>query len=279
MDAPLILSQIIVYPIKSLAGVQMRQWWVEERGFRYDRRWLIIDDHNRFVTQREHPQMALIEVALRDEGIILQHRSHPSSVLCVPYIPTTAEVLTVQIWNDSVEAIMVGEPYNQWLTKILGFSARLVFMSESSVRPVDEQYALQESNVSFADGYPYLLIGQASLDDLNTRLDAPIEMSRFRPNLVVEGSRPYEEDHWYEFEIGAIRCYGVKPCARCLLTTVNPNTGQKEGPEPVKTLSLYRKANNKIFFGQNVLTYQAGLLRVGDDIRVVSRKQRQVGSV
>jgi uncharacterized protein len=276
MDAPLILSQIIVYPIKSLAGVQMQQWWVEERGFRHDRRWLIIDDANRFVTQREYPQMVLIDVALRDEGIVLHHRTRSMPTLRVPYTPETSERLTVQIWNDEVEAVVVGAVYNQWLTEALGFSARLVFMPDSSPRPVDEQYAIQPSNVSFADGYPYLLIGQASLDDLNTRLPSPIEMRRFRPNLVVEGSLPYEEDHWYEFRIGQFDCYGVKPCARCILTTVNPDTGSKDGVEPVKTLATYRKANNKIFFGQNVLIYQAGLLGVGDEVSVLSRQQRVI---
>jgi len=221
MDSTFVLSHIIVYPIKSLAGVSMHKWWIEERGLRYDRRWLIIDDQNKFITQREHPQMALLDVALRDEGILLHHRMRADlGVLRVPYQPQTSETLNVRVWK---------------------------------------------------------LIGQASLDDLNTRLENPIEMRRFRPNFVIEGSTPYDEDHWYEFEIGQMKMYGVKPCARCFLTTVNPETGTVDSKEPIRTLSTYRKHNNKIFFGQNILTQQRGMISVGDDVKVISREIRQTG--
>jgi uncharacterized protein YcbX len=132
--------------------------------------------------------------------------------------------------------------------------------------------------VSFADGYPVLVIGQSSLDDLNTRLSEPVSMIRFRPNLVFEGGLPYDEDQWYEFTVGNLTFYGVKPCARCILTTVDPEKGEIAGKEPIRTLSTYRKRNNKIFFGQNLMTNQTGTIKIGDEISVLSRKQRQTMS-
>jgi uncharacterized protein YcbX len=142
----------------------------------------------------------------------------------------------------------------------------------------DTNYAPFDANVSFADGYPVLVIGQSSLDDLNTRLSEPVSMIRFRPNLVFEGGLPYDEDQWYEFTVGNLTFYGVKPCARCILTTVDPEKGEIAGKEPIRTLSTYRKRNNKIFFGQNLMTNQTGTIKIGDEISVLSRKQRQTMS-
>ncbi|MEZ4903039.1 MAG: MOSC domain-containing protein [Spirosomataceae bacterium] len=274
MNTSLILSQIFIYPVKSLGGIALTHAQVEERGLRYDRRWLIIDDHHVFVTQRKHPQMALIEVAIVENGLLLHHRTKDIEDLMIPFQPQTLDLVNVTIWDDQVEAVIVNDGANLWLTQVLGFPARLVYLPDTSPRPVDSHYAPFEADVSFADGYPFLLIGQSSLDDLNTRLQDAVTIMRFRPNFVFEGGLPYEEDQWYEFAIGNILFYGVKPCARCILTTVNPETGEIDGKEPVKTLSTYRKRNNKIYFGQNLLTQQIGTLKIGDEISILSRKIR-----
>lgn len=278
MTSTLILSEIFIYPVKSLGSIRLTQADVEERGLRYDRRWLIIDDNNRFVTQRSYPNMALIEVTITDNGLQLRHRTRELGILTVPFFPETFDLLTVTVWDDQMEAVIVNDTSNRWLSEALGFSARLVYLPDTSPRPADSNYAPFEANVSFADGFPFLIIGQSSLDDLNTRLPEPVSMIRFRPNLVFEGGLPYDEDQWYEFSIGKVTFYGVKPCARCILTTVDPEKGEMAGKEPLKTLSTYRKRNNKIFFGQNVMTNQTGTVNVGDEIQVISRKARQTMS-
>lgn len=278
MNTSLILSEIFIYPVKSLGPIRLTQADVEERGLRYDRRWLIIDENNRFVTQRSYPEMALIEVTITDSGLQLRHRTRDLGMLSVPFYPETFDLLIVTVWDDQMEAVIVNDTSNRWLSEALGFSARLVYLPDTSPRQADPNYAPFEGNVSFADGFPFLIIGQSSLDDLNTRLPEPVSMIRFRPNLVFEGGLPYDEDQWYEFSIGKLTLYGVKPCARCILTTVDPEKGEMEGKEPLKTLSTYRKRNNKIFFGQNVMTNQTGSIKVGDEIQVISRKARQTMS-
>lgn len=279
MTSPLILSEIFIYPVKSLSGIRLSEALVEERGLRHDRRWLIIDDNNFFVTQRQHPPMALIDVSLGSEGLFLRHRTYDLGELVVPFLPQTLNIVNVTVWDDQIEAVIVSDSVNEWLSQALGFSVRLVYLPETSPRLADRRYSPLDINVSFADGYPFLLVGQSSLDDLNVRLPQPISMLRFRPNLVFEGGLAYDEDQWYEFSIGRLSFYGVKPCARCVLTTVDPEKGEMAGKEPLRTLSTYRKQNNKIFFGQNVVTAQTGIIRVGDEIIISSRQQRQTMSV
>lgn len=274
MNTSLILSDIYIYPVKSLGAIRVSQAEVEERGIRFDRRWVVIDDTNRFVTQRQHPTMALIEVTLTDHGLELRHRTRDLGALTVPALPETFDLVPVTVWDDTIEAVVVNDTCNRWLTEALGFSVRLMYLPDTSPRLADPDYAPFDVNVSFADGFPFLLIGQSSLDDLNTRLPDAVSMVRFRPNFVFEGGEPYDEDQWYEFTIGGIRFYGVKPCARCILTTVDPEKGEISGKEPLRTLSSYRKRNNKIFFGQNVVTQESGRIKVGDEVVVVSRKVR-----
>jgi len=180
----------------------------------------------------------------------------------------------VSIWDsEHVLAVRVSDEADRWFSDALGKPCHLVYMPEATHRTVDPAYARPTDAVSFADGYPYLLIGQASLDDLNQRLPDPIGMERFRPNIVVEGSLPYEEDSWQQFSVGELDFSGVKPCARCVLTTIDPATGER-GPEPLRTLTTYRQYKHKILFGQNVLLTDVnatGTLRVGDTVAVLNR--------
>ena len=262
------LSEIWIYPVKSLGGIRLTEANVEERGLQHDRRWLIIDENNVFVTQRVFGQMALIDVALEANGLKIFLRNNPENNVIVPYEPGSGEQLSVTIWDDVVNAVAVSDEADAWLSAQLDKRVRLVMMPESTERKADPKYASNGENVSFADGFPFLVISQASLDDLNARLEEPISMVRFRPNFVIAGTMPFEEDQWKRIRIGELDFEVVKPCARCVLTTVDPATGQK-GPEPLKTLAGYRRVNNKVLFGQNIVASNFGMVQEGDELEVV----------
>ncbi|TLU98966.1 MOSC domain-containing protein [Dyadobacter luticola] len=261
------LSEIWIYPVKSLGGIRLSEAQTEERGLQYDRRWMIIDENDKFITQRIYSKMALIDVALEESHLKISNRLEPGNDVLVPFEPVTRNPVTVTIWDDLVEAVTVCDEADAWLSKELGQNLRLVVMPKSTRRQVDTKYAKNDEYVSFADGYPYLVISQASLDDLNAKLPEPITMTRFRPNFVITGTEPFEEDQWKKISIGNLDFEILKPCARCILTTVNPQTAEKS-PEPLKTLATYRKVNNKILFGQNVVAKGFGVVKVGDVVEV-----------
>jgi uncharacterized protein YcbX len=173
--------------------------------------------------------------------------------------------MKVVVWDDTCEALPVNKEADEWFSTVLGKSCRLVYMPDNSVRRVEEKYVPEPFNTSFSDGYPLLIIGQASLDYLNERLKGPLPMNRFRPNLVFTGGTPHEEDTWGDFRVGNVTFRGVKLCGRCVITTINQQTAEK-GQEPLRTLNTYRKQGNKILFGQNLVTLSAGTVRVGDTI-------------
>jgi len=276
------ISALYIYPIKSLGGIAVSNVVVEPKGFQHDRRFMLVspthDGGGIFITQRTNHQMALIDVAIDKANGHLRvwHRNDPVNVLTLPLTPVvdTLMPVPVSIWDsENVPAVRVSDEADRWFSDALGKPCHLVYMPEATHRTVDPAYARPTDAVSFADGYPYLLIGQASLDDLNQRLPDPIGMERFRPNIVVEGSLPYEEDSWQQFSVGELDFSGVKPCARCVLTTIDPATGER-GPEPLRTLTTYRQYKHKILFGQNVLLTDVnatGTLRVGDTVAVLNR--------
>lgn len=262
------LSEIWIYPVKSLGGIRLKEAKTEERGLQYDRRWLIIDENNTFITQRVFHQMALIDVSLSQGGLKVFERNDPENSIMVPYEPVSGANLSVKIWDDVVEAVTVTDEADAWLSAQIGQPVRLVMMPESTERKADPKYAKNGEIVSFADGYPFLVISQASLDELNSRLEDPISMVRFRPNFVIAETAPFEEDQWKRIRIGDMDFEIVKPCARCVLTTVDPETGQK-GVEPLKTLASYRRVNNKVLFGQNLVASNFGVIKEGDELEVV----------
>ena len=279
------ISELYIYPIKSLSGIAVSEAVVEEKGFRHDRRFMLVSPPQdggawAFMTQRTNHSMALLDVAIRDEQLHVWHRHRPNEVLKLPLTvspSTSEETLLVTIWDSKdVPAEPVSAKADDWFTNVLGKPCRLVFMPETTHRAVDPKYAQADDSVSFADGYPYLFIGQASLDALNQRLPEPLTVLRFRPNVVFEGGSPNEEDAWAEFSIGDLHFYGVKPCARCVLTTIDPATGEA-GKEPLKTLNTYRKWKKKILFGQNVLVKTSatplGTVHVGQSIEVEKRQE------
>ncbi|WDF55682.1 MOSC domain-containing protein [Mucilaginibacter sp. KACC 22063] len=262
------VSQLFIYPVKSLGGIAVTKAQVTDRGLMHDRRWMLIDNNNRFLSQREHANMALFNVAIKDEGLLITYQPDGSNII-VPFQPETDEQIQVTVWDDTCVGIRVSDAVDQWFTAILNMPCRMVYMPDVSHRNVDPRYALDGEVTSFADAYPFLLIGQSSLDELNSRLEEKISIDRFRPNIVFTGGEPFQEDEMKHFAINGIHFYGVKLCARCVMVTINQQTAAK-GTEPLKTLAKYRFKNNKILFGQNLLHKGEGELSLGNTLQILA---------
>ncbi|MBE0551130.1 MAG: MOSC domain-containing protein [Ignavibacterium sp.] len=260
----LTLSEIYIYPVKSLGGISVDSVIVEERGLKYDRRYVLVDENNVFMTQRDFPQLALLKLSFRENGFRILNQKD-NSQLDIPFEPDSNENISVTIWDDICKAVKVGKDLNDWFSNAINKKCSLVFMPDAEKRVVEKKYINDEHIVSFADAYPFLIIGQSSLDDLNTRLESPIPMNRFRTNFVFTGGKPYEEDNWNDFKIGDLKFKAVKPCARCVITTTNQDTAERS-IEPLRTLSKYRNINNKVMFGMNLICNKTGNLSVGDTI-------------
>ena len=265
------VSELFIYPIKSLGGIAVKSAKITDRGFQYDRRWMLVDSDNRFLTQREFPQMALLQVQLSANGLHVHHKINKTTPVNIPVDSEYNEVTTVQVWSDKCKAIFVSQELDEWFSEMLSIKCRLVYMPDSSKRRVDSRYAENKEITSFTDGYPFLLIGQSSLDDLNMRLTEPLPMNRFRPNIVFTGAEPYQEDKIQHFSINDIQFYGVKLSSRCVVTTIDQDIALKS-KEPLKTLAGYRQKNNNIYFGQNLLHKGEGEIRIGDVIMVHQQK-------
>jgi len=271
----LTVSELFIYPIKSLGGIPVSSAKVTDRGFEYDRRWMLVDLNNRFLTQRELQVMALLQVELTSNGLKVYLKKDINSQINIPFIPETQEEVTVEIFEESCKAIFVSKIVDEWFSKMLAINCRLVYMPGSSKRFVDEQYAINHEITSFSDGYPFLIIGQASLDDLNYRLAEALPINRFRPNIVFTGGKPYEEDGMEHFTINNVNFYGVKLSARCVITTVNQDNADTS-KEPLRTLATYRQNNNKIYFGQNLLANGEGIIKVGGIIKVIKINSSEI---
>lgn len=262
------ISEINIYPVKSLKGIGLNEAIVEVRGFKFDRRWMLVDDDSRLITQREVPRMALIGVSIEEDGLAVRFEDRH---IDIPLSPHQGETEDVVVWQNIVPASVYDPETNAWFSRALNVSCRLVAMPETTHRPVNPEYAVRpgEDIVSFADGYPFLLIGEGSLEDLNGRLDERVPMNRFRPNLVAAGTEAFAEDDWKRIRIGETTFHVVKPCARCVVTTVDQSTGEKKGKEPLKTLSAYRNHRGNVLFGQNLIAENPGeVVRIGDKIEV-----------
>jgi uncharacterized protein len=257
------LSAITLYPVKSTRGIPLQEWEVDEFGLQYDRRWMVVDQAGEFLTQRDYPRLALVTTAVLDGTLRLE--APGMAALEIPLDPHSAVHTSVGVWNDRCVATWTGERPARWLSEYLGVPCSLVHMAQDTVRPADPAYAPDGTRVSFADAFPFLIISEASLADLNRRLANPVPMNRFRPNLVIAGSEPYAEDTWDRLEINGLRLRIVKPCARCVVTTTDQTTAERSR-EPLRTLARYRKVWGKVMFGQNAVHETVGRLRVGDPV-------------
>ena len=270
------VTAIYTYPIKSCAGLSHDSAPLEARGLRDDRRWMIVNRSGKFVTQRDLPRMALIRPLLVESVLRLTAPDMPD--LDVPIRVDGDEVQTrrVVVWRSTCDAIDTGDAAAEWLSSFLGESLRLVKMADAFVRLTSDQYTDQPAPVGFADGYPLLLATDSSLADLNARLEgrdkSPLPMRRFRPNVVIGGNGAWDEDNWTRITIGGIPFDVVKPCARCVITTVDPATGViPDHEEPLATLATFRRGRNGVLFGQNIIHRATGEIRVGDRVEVVER--------
>lgn len=260
------LTAIYIYPIKSAAGIALETAQVASQGFQYDRRWMVVDQKGKFMSQRHFPRMALITVRQSKQQLVIE--APAQKPLLIPLVLNSPQRISVQVWSDTCDAIPLGEEVAEWFSEFLGTSCQLVYMPEDCLRPVKSRYQVNNEQVSFADGFPFLLISDASLADLNQRLEQPVPMNRFRPNLVVSGCEAFAEDGWQSIKIGSISFRVVKPCDRCVITTVDQAQGIA-GKEPLHTLAQYRRWDGKIWFGQNLIHEQLGMLKVGDSVEVV----------
>ncbi len=268
------LSEINIYPIKSLKGISLNEAKVEQRGLQYDRRWMLVDENGDFFTQREFPKMATIVIDLAENGLKVSIDGFED--LFVPYQPSNDEKkIKVRVWQSVCDAIESGDAINQWFSEVLQTKCKLVYMPDESKRGVNPIFNRDDDIVSFADGYPFLVIGENSLGDLNSRLKNEFPMNRFRPNFVVQESAAFAEDDWKKLSIGDTIFRVTKPCARCVITTVDQANGVKTGVEPLKTLATFRipkrSVKKKILFGQNLIAESIGeTLKIGDEIKILA---------
>lgn len=271
------VSSLWIHPVKSCRAIAVDRAELDETGFRHDRRWMVVDASGRFVTQRERPDLATVSVTVWGDHVALRCDGH--SALTLPFDPGShAPVRKVTVWDDTVEARGASPDASRWLLTTLGLEGDVVWMPPASVRPVDPRYARQVDRVGFADAFPLLVATEGSLEALNARLQQPVPMERFRPNVVVSGAEAFEEDRWSVFRLGIVRCRAAKACARCAIVNTDPWTGAR-GIEPLKTLATFRTGTTdkpRVYFGQNVVHAREAIgqtVSIGDEVVVESWRE------
>jgi uncharacterized protein YcbX len=253
------IEAIFIYPIKSFAGISMQTAYARSAGFEHDRRWMLIDEDGRFISQREHPKLALFQIAVDAEKLCIQYEADEIGFdldLRVGFD------IQATIWDDSALVNEVDLAVSDWLSERIGSKVRLVKLKTEQSRKHHSSRLSKDISVSLADGYPYLIIGDKSLTHLNQLLDVPVLMNRFRPNIVITTDLPHEEDEINLLTFGQVELQNVKPCGRCILINTNQELATV-GKEPLRTLSTYRKRENSIHFGSNFICTNSGLLEVG----------------
>ena len=260
------LSAIHLYPVKGIRGVSANQARVEKIGLQSDRRWVVVGGDGKFLSQRTHPRLARVVGKFHDRGLEL---SAPGQPLLHLDIPREAPRMDITVWRDRMDAAAADPRADEWFSNYLGQTCRLAYMDEACHRPISSPQARPGDSVSFADGYPCLLVSTASLADLNGRLANPLPMDRFRPNLVVEGCGPFAEDNWRKFSLGDVVFRFAGLCARCSVTTVDQESGERKTNEPLQTLAGYRHNEKGVVFGVNLIPEGTGGISVGDKITIL----------
>ncbi|MFH8405677.1 MOSC domain-containing protein [Streptomyces sp. NPDC018019] len=273
------LSAIHRYPVKSVAGSGPGEAVVEPWGLAGDRRWMLVDTAHRFVTQRSLPRLATAAAAELPDGAV--RLTAPGMSPLTVAVPEPGATVTVEVWRDKVEAVPASGAAAEWFSTFLDTPVQLVHLDDPARRrPADPQFARPGETVGFADGFPLLLTTTSSLDALNSLVaqgghpgEGPLPMDRFRPNVVVDGTAPWDEDDWRRIRIGEVTFRVVKPCGRCVITTTDQRTGRR-GKEPLRTLARHRRIGDQLVFGQNLIPEGTGTLRVGDPFEVLARRPR-----
>jgi uncharacterized protein len=263
------VAELRIHPVKGLRGGVHTAADVAPWGLAGDRRWMVVDAAGRFLSQRELNHMALIEARNTATGITLTAPGMEGA--SIPFPGPDAETLDVVVWRDTVGAVAAGAAADAWISAALGLPCRLVYLADTTSRKIDPAFATAGQTVNFADGFPILLASLASLADLNTRLAVPIPIGRFRPNIVVSGAAPWAEDCWRRIRIGGVLFSVVKPCSRCIITTIDPETGQRpDMAEPLRTLGKFRRdRRGGVMFAQNLIPGNAGRIAAGDRVEVL----------
>jgi uncharacterized protein YcbX len=260
------LSAINLYPVKGIRGISAARADVAAAGLVHDRRWIIVDDEGLFISQRSHPRLALLAGDFQDDQLVLSTPDGESRHL---ETPDGARRIKVHVWNDHVHAAASDPGTDRWLSRFLDHPCHLAYMDDRCVRPISSSGGRPDEEVSFADGYPCLLVSNASLEDLNSRLSTPLPMDRFRPNLVVEGCDAFAEDGWRRISIGDAVFRNAGPCARCSVTTVDQATGVQTSDEPLRTLAAYRKTEKGVIFGVNLVPENSAVLDLGSPLTIL----------
>ena len=258
------LMELYIYPIKSCQGIQLTQAMVEDKGLQDDRRYMLVDLNGKFITGRTHPQLTQVCLSFSEKNLSVSAPKQPN--LAIETSLFSEQMLRVNVWDDNLQAQHCHSDYDQWFSLYLGEPCQLVYFSTSTTRCVKNR----ETQVSFADGYPLLLINQASVDQLNARLENPVSALHFRPNILIKGAFPFVEDSWSRIKIGDVEFEVSKPCSRCTFINVNPETGIADIEQPLKTLAEFRYHQGTIDFGQNLIPLNSGIIRAGDEIQVLA---------
>jgi len=267
------LSSIYVYPLKSGAPVPHASADVETRGLAHDRRFMVVDADGKFLTGRQLPRLTLVHTRAGSDASTFEAPGMPPLELAHP-APDGARIDSA-VWGASVRPLLAAPHAHAWISAFLGIPTRIVYMDAECARPVKAKYdgtfGEDGDEVSFADAFPLLLITQAALDQLNTKLAQPVPILRFRPNLVVDGTAPHAEDGWRRIRVGDCEFDVVKPCVRCVFTTVDFERGTFDpAGEPLRTLIGYRRSADGVTFGQNLIPRRLGTVRVGDPVEVLA---------
>lgn len=284
----MIVSQLWIYPIKSCQGIKLQQAQVTPKGFLWDREFMLVNAKGKFLTQRQYPHLAKVRVRIADEQLSLSVQD--DSVEPLTFTSTlTGKEIGVEIWQDFITAIDQGDEVAQWFHAVLTLDShqqcRLVRQSPQHLRLIKQKFALKdEKPVSFADSYPFLLTATASLTELNRRIEEiyqkeaqTVPMNRFRPNIVIDTEEPFIEGNWRAIAIGTVMFTVVKPCSRCIITTTDQQTGERnQWREPLRTLGTFRQFGDRgVMFGENMAPRNTGIVRVGDPLKILELREKE----
>lgn len=261
------VSQLFRFPVKSLKGSSLEKMQVDAFGPRWDRRFMLANQNGRFLTQREFPIMGQFGAEINADSLQLTYAG-VTKTLSLVKLSRFAQHRSVSIWKDEVSARLIESDINPWLSDILQTRVTLCFMDDDTHRQVDTQYALQGDRTSFADGYPFLIISEASIEFLSEKVGRELSVERFRPNVVLTGCEAFAEDEWTKIAINGIEFDVVKPCARCSIPTLNLKTSEKE-IDVMQMMLKHRRQGKAVMMGQNAIHRQHGVLQVGQAVEVL----------
>ncbi len=262
------IQDLFIYPIKSLGGARLESAQLEAKGLRHDRRWMLVDEQQRHVTQREFPTLSLLSVSVKNDQVKIQHK-HSAEVRLQFDAQLRTELMDVTVWKDSCQAWEVSKEISDWFSQYLQTPVKLVGQFEQDDRTLENIFNV-EGAVSFADEAPLLVVSQESLDDLNSKLDTPLPMDRFRPNIVLVGASAYTEDELPVIKGEDYQLQVLGKTARCVVTTTNQETAEV-GKEPLVTLNQYRNEGGKVYFGAHAYATKTGSVKIGEKVQIIHR--------